>query len=235
MGIFALICGAVGLVLLFLTWIASANTVEPMLLRKDDLVHRLEAACPTLPWALPSGEFVIKPVSGTNMGRGVDKESSAWTVAHCQSAFGVPCMRQDFHAGPWEVRVVRNDTEWDPSVAWVVPSEHATPAALRVTFPWEGQLRACVKSVLPDMEFVALDVRTNGTDVRVLEVNGSFGIPFQWTVGDTSFGTDLFRWLVVRAWEGAQHPSRWVPRLAAFAANQWFKLRVRHKPSRFWF
>jgi hypothetical protein len=162
-------------------------------------------------------------------------EQDGWTVDDCKREFGVACMRQPYHKGPWEVRIVRNDTTWDSSIAWVVPSEHDTPAALRVSFPWDDELRKCVATVLPDMKFVALDVRTNGSDVRVLEVNGSFGIPFQWTVGDVSFGTDMFRWLVARAWEGAQHPQRWVPRLVQYLANQIFKLRVRHKPSRFWF
>lgn len=230
-----MVFGLLGLVLLFLTWIASANGVEPMMLRKDDLVHRLEAECPHLPWAPAGTEWVVKPVQGTNMGRGVNKESESWGVARCEKDLGVACMRQAYHPGPWEVRVVRSDKGWDPSVAWVVPSEHVTPAALRVSFPWEASLHKCVDKTLADMEFVALDVRTNGTDIRVLEVNGSFGIPFQWTVGDVSFLTDMFRWVVSRAWEGAQHPSRWIPRLVAFLMNQWFKLRVRHKPSRFWF
>lgn len=235
MNLVEFLLGAGGLVLLFLGWIASANASEPMLLRKDDLVAHLEASCPLLPWAADSGEHVVKPVRGTNMGRGVNKESDGWTVATCEDAFNVPCMRQAFHPGPWEVRVVRNGSSWDPSVAWVVPCERETPAALRVHFPWEVQLQACVNDSLPDMPFVALDVRTNGTDLRVLEVNGAFGIPFQWTVGDVSFGADMLRWIVSRALDGAQHPTRWVPRLVAFLANQWFKLQVRHKPSRFWF
>jgi hypothetical protein len=235
MGLAGFVLGAVALVFLFLTWIASANATDPMTLRKDELVHRLESACPSLPWASGGAEWVVKPVRGTNMGRGVDLERAEWTVERCERDFGVPCMRQRFHKGPWEVRMVRHDTEWDSSVAWIVPSEHDTPAALRVSFPWEAELQRCVAETLPEMRFVALDVRTNGCDIRVLEVNGSFGIPFQWTVGDVSFGTDMFRWLVTRAWEGAQHPERWLPRLVQYLANQIFKLRVRHKPSRFWF
>ena len=162
-------------------------------------------------------------------------ESENWTVAQCENSFRVPCMRQPFHPGPWEVRMVQHDGAWDPSVAWVVPSESSVPAALRVSFPWQDELQKCVTSTFPEMRFVALDVRTSGTDLRVLEINGSFGIPFQWTVGDVDFGSDMFRWCISRAWQGAQHPQRWLARLMVYVGNQWFKFQVRHHASRFWF
>lgn len=235
MKVIAWLLGALGLVIVVLACMASANGSEPLLLRKDTVVARLEAKCPHLPWSTAHGEFVVKPTNGTCMGRGVDKESSTWTQAVCERDFGVPCMRQAYHPGPWEVRLVRNGSHWDASVAWVVPSEHAEPAALRVTFPWQAELQECVQRVLPDMPFSALDVRTTGFDIRVLEVNGSFGIPFQWTVGDVSIATDMLRWMASRVWEGLQHPSRWAPRFGAFLANQMFKAKVRQKHSRFWF
>lgn len=206
-----------------------------MTLRKDHLVARLEASCPDLPWASAGAKNVVKPVQGTNMGRGVDMESETWTVAQCETAFKVPCMRQSFHPGPWEVRMVQHGGAWDPSVAWVVPSEASVPAALRVSFPWEDSLKTCVESTLPEMPFVALDVRSSGRDIRVLEVNGAFGIPFQWTVGDVDFGRDMLRWCIARAWQGAQHPTRWPSRFLSYLANQWFKVQVRQHASRFWF
>ena len=234
-GLPRLVLGIVGLVILFLTWISSANGTDPMQLRKDHLVARLEESCPDLPWAVGTDKHVVKPVQGTNMGKGVDMESESWTVALCETKFRVPCMRQAFHPGPWEVRVVQHDRAWDSSVAWVVPSEASVPAALRVTFPWETRLKKCVEATFPDMPFVALDVRTSGFDIRVLEMNGAFGIPFQWTVGDVDFGSDMLRWCVSRAWEGSQHPERWIGRLASYVANQWFKFQVRQHASRFWF
>lgn len=169
------------------------------------------------------------------MGRGVNMETSTWTQQLCESAFGVPCMRQPYHPGPWEARLTRTDSEWDSSVAWVVPSEHAEPAALRVQFPWERDLRICVNRTFANTPFLSMDVRTDGDDLEVLEINGAFGIPFQWSVGDVGFGQDMFRWIVSRAWAGAQHPDRWGPRAVAYAKNQLFKFQTRSQPSRYWF
>lgn len=224
-----------GLVALFVVWIASANGEEPMLLRKDDLVARLQRECPWLPWREEHDAFVVKPVRGTSMGRGVDMESEAWTLHSCERAFGVQCMRQPYHSGPWEARITRNENHWDPAIAWVVPSEHNEPAPLRVEFPWQRDLQRCVQRTFPHTPFLSMDLRSNGHDLRVLEVNGAFGIPFQWSVGDVSFGFDMFRWGVSRAWEGSQHPERWVPRGLAYVKNQLFKFQTRHHPSRFWF
>jgi len=208
-----------------------------MCLRKDTVLSRLHAECPSVPWRVhdPRAQHVVKPVWGTSMGRGVNLESEAWTVQTCENMFQGACMRQPYHPGPWEVRITRTGSAWDPSIAWVVPSEHAEPAALRVQFPWESELHACVERVLPRTPFLSMDVRTDGVDVEVLEVNGAFGIPFQWSVGDVGFGTDMFRWLASRTVAGAQHPSLWPTRAVAYAQNQWFKFCTRRFPFRFWF
>jgi hypothetical protein len=208
-----------------------------MCLRKDELVSRLRAHCPNVPWRAHTDEdvHVVKPVWGTSMGRGVNIESEAWTVKTCETMFEGACMRQPYHPGPWETRITRTGGEWDPAVAWVVPSEHSEPAALRVHFPWEESLRACVEHTLPHTPFLSMDVRSNGWDVEVLEVNGAFGIPFQWSVGDVSFGVDMLRWLMSRTIAGALHPSRWPARAVAYVQNQSFKFRTRRHPFRFWF
>ena len=158
-----------------------ANKEEPVLGNKEIYLDRL-AQCKVLTFH-STGQKVVKPAHATSVGMGVDFSSEEWTVKKCESLLGVPCMQQDYHPGPWEVRLYKSKV-WDESaVAWKVPCEEPTcqePYPLKTIFPWQSQLQACIDQHFPFTEFMAVDVRSDGSNVLVLEINGALGMPYAW-------------------------------------------------------
>jgi len=175
--------------------ISSANCVEPAHYSKLDITRAVELC--QAPWTPLVGTHVVKPVRGSYQGHGVDFESSSWTVAVCESITGLPCGRQLYHPGPWEARMYKSGT-WRPTIAWNVPS--SDPHAFTTIFPWEATVQACIDAVLPHSPALAVDLRTDGHTVRILEVNGAYGL------GMSVHGTgldDVWHWGVSRAAMGA--------------------------------
>ena len=139
---------------------------------------------------------------------GVDYEKTEWSKEMCESLFSIPCMVQPYHPGPWEVRLYKS-REWDShSVAWQVPCVEPActePVPHLVTFPWQEALQKCIDKALSQTEFMAVDVRSNGKDVLLLEINGAFGMPYAWATNPHS-KTDVVvqhvKWIKDRIQQG---------------------------------
>lgn len=167
----------------------SANATEPSHHNKLDVVDAL-AAC-RVPWRRTHTSWVVKPQRGTSQGKGVSQDPS-WTVGACEAALGVECGRQGYHPGPIEGRMYKSGT-WKRTIVWDVPTLDPDPRY--ATFSWERDLQACIDTILARSPALAVDFRTDGTDVQVMEVNGTFGIPLEWTLGSV---LDLPQWGVDR-------------------------------------
>lgn len=178
------------LVLLFLC-MTCANLTEPSHRNKLDVVDAL-ATC-KVPWRTEHTSWVVKPQRGTSQGKGVSQD---WTVEACEAALGVACGRQGYHPGPIEGRMYKSGT-WRRTIVWDVPTKDPDPRY--ASFPWEAQLQRCIDAALPHSPALAVDFRTNGDDVQVMEVNGTFGIPLEWTMGSVS---SLPMWVVDRIFYG---------------------------------
>lgn len=165
-----------------------ANMTEPSHHRKLDIVNALTCS---LPWRRAHTSWVVKPQRGTSQGKGVSQDPS-WTLEVCQATLGVECGRQGYHPGPLEGRMYKSGT-WKPTIVWNVPTKDPEPR--HATFAWEAGLQACIDALLPNSPALAVDFRTDGDDIQVLEVNGTFGIPLEWTMGSIS---SLPLWIVDR-------------------------------------
>ena len=170
----------------------SANSIEPAHYSKFDIVRAIEGCYSNF---TAHSKYVVKPARGSYQGYGVDFESP-YTVEDCESQTGLPCGRQPYHPGPWEARMYKSKT-WHETVAWNVPSTN--PHAFTTTFPWEHHLKSCIDKILPNSPCLAVDVRTDGENVLVLEVNGAFGLPL------SEDGTpELDKWFASRLYSGLQ-------------------------------
>jgi len=149
----------------------------------------------------------VKPAHSTSVGMGVDFLSRKWTVALCESELAVPCMLQPYHPGPWEVRLYKS-VKWDPeAVAWKVPCiqpECEEPYPFLTRFPWQSDLEARIDRAFPNSPFLAVDARTNGQDLLVLEINGALGMPYHWATqqGHTAVVLEHLRWISDRVRQG---------------------------------
>jgi len=194
--------------LCFLSFLCS-NKEEPVLGHKELYIDRVKQTCPHLPWHTPKKDFfsVIKPAHSTSVGMGVDFETSEWTREKCESFFSIPCMIQPYHPGPWEVRLYKSIV-WEPSVAWKVPCikpQCEEPIPHLISFSWQKDLQACIDKAFPHTDFMAVDVRSTGNDLLVLEINGTFGMPYAWATNPLS-KTDVivqhFKWIKDRIQHG---------------------------------
>jgi len=184
----------------------SANAEEPSLSHKELFIQRIQAQCPSLPWITLENQSgaIIKPAHASSVKRGV--KLGEWSQAECQDTLNVPCMSQAYHAGPWEVRLYKS-WEWSPAIMWLAqfPSTESTNSI--ANFTWLKPLQHCIDKALPNTHFMAVDVRTNGDDILVLEVNGVAGMPYTWTSGETSLGSDFWSWLYYRFLSGLNNLS----------------------------
>jgi hypothetical protein len=83
-------------------------------------------------------------------------------------------------------------------VAWLTKLPEEKELTMILNFEWTRELQQCIDAALPLTEFVAVDVRTNGTDILVLEINGVAGMPYVWTTGERSMMGELWEWLWTR-------------------------------------
>ena len=138
---------------------------------------------------------------------GVDFEDGVWSQNYCEEYFQVPCMKQPYHPGSWEIRLYKS-VVWENSVGWKVPCvepECKEPIPLLVHFSWQENLQECIDKALPNTHFVAVDVRSNGSDILVLEINGAFGMPYAWATepeSKTGVFVQHYRWIKDRISRG---------------------------------
>ncbi len=181
----------------------SANAEEPSLSHKELFIQRIQAQCPTLPWVSLEEKqcgAIIKPAHASSVKRGV--KLGEWSPEECEKSLQVPCMSQAYHAGPWEVRLYKS-WEWSPAIMWLAQFPSSTEDINSIAnFSWIRPLQACIDKALSETYFMAVDVRTNGHDVLVLEVNGVAGMPYTWTSGETSLGSDFWSWVYQRFQKG---------------------------------
>ena len=202
-----------------------ANAEEPAALKKSEVLARIHRQCPQLPWKKTFDAYVVKPEQGSG-GRGVNFESQ-WSLSECRAVYG-ECMRQGYHPGNVELRMLRNVNEWS-AVGWYVPSEEQEPPVFAAEFDWMPALKECIDAALPLTPFLALDIRADGDTLSLLEVNGVFGLTYDWLLNGQVF-LELMKWLWVRI----LYSSVW-SRLSAMARTAWRKFQFRNHPGRVWF
>jgi hypothetical protein len=175
----------------------SANVEEPAFSHKKLFLDRIHAECPHLPTLKLHKEMsgaIVKPAHGTSVKVGV--KLGEWSIPMCER-LGSPCIEQPYHPGPWEIRLYKS-RHWYSPVSWIVPRGEN----IKIDFPWVNELQKCIDRALPLTQFLSVDVRSNGTDLLVLEVNGVAGMPFEWTLGETSLPFDMWTWFYQRYSEG---------------------------------
>ena len=231
------------IVILCLVAFLCSNEDEPVLGHKEHYIHRVVQACPHLPWH-SSGSFVsiIKPAHSTSVGMGVDFENGArddaWNQSTCETYFSVPCMKQPYHPGPWEIRLYKN-TKWEKAVAWNVPCVEplcTEPIPLLISFAWQDSLQRCIDMALPFTDFVAVDVRSNGSDVLLLEINGAFGMPYGWATepeSKTSVIIQHFNWIKDRISKGIYQMS--IERILNLLCLGLERQTMKKKAGKIWF
>jgi hypothetical protein len=222
-----------------------ANEEEPVLGHKELLLDRLEQC-------MEMGEHylgnVIKPAHSTSVGMGVDRESehsdstmltTRYTKETCEKNYNVPCMSQPYHPGPWEVRLYKSGAWISSAVVWKVPClppQCTEPYPFLTRFPWQDQVESCINKALPWSPYISVDIRTNGEDVRVLEINGVFGMPYNWAATNDSTYTviqDHAKWIVDRIRAGANQLS--ILRLLQLAQLGFERQFMPRGPSKIWF
>ena len=178
-----LFCGVVLLVVVIVIAVLCmvfANDPEPAFLDKQEVLRQLYAVCPHLQ-TFHSDQKVVKPSMWSSAKAGVGKKSVHWTVAQCEAAFGVKCMEQPYHGGPYEYRLVKS-LVWEPTIGFLAPWTDANTDA--PTFwavdPRVQNLQRCVDKAFPAAPYLSVDVRVGHKNILVLEVNGVFGIPYSW-------------------------------------------------------
>jgi hypothetical protein len=177
---------------------ACANAEEPSLSHKQLFIDRVRDACPDLPWftkePFTSGA-IVKPAHGSSVKTGV--KLAQWSVEMCQDYLGVPCIDQPYHPGPWEVRIFKSH-QWTPSVMFLAGVKEAEERSGIANFEWIPQLQQCIDSALPLTPFLSADIRTDGNNILLLEINGSAGMPYLWSTDEVSLPTEMFQWLYSR-------------------------------------
>lgn len=207
----------------------SANRFEPAFTSKQVLLNLLQQTFQN------ENQTVIKPVWGTHNGKGVRKKSLDWTIPICENLFQVSCYEQPYHEGPWEGRMIREFHHWK-TTAWLVPwLFNNEPPRFYAEFPWEKEVQENIMQLFPDSPFLAIDFRTNGTNVLILEINGAYGLNYDFIFDENNFAFVMFQWFVKRAIHGFFQPDLWFSRLSQIF-NLWsFKYSTRSLPSQVWF
>lgn len=222
------------LLVLFCSFL-SANTVEPAFLNRQQLLEYVIHSCP-LPLFQDSKQRVIKPVWGSHNGKGVNVESHSWTIPICEQETNGSCFAQVYHPGPWEGRLTREDHEWKIT-AWKVPwlDTRTDPPAIEPHFPWVEEVKYCLTRVLPQTPFLALDFRTNGFDILPLEINGAYGLTYEFVLEKKHIMMELVYWILLRSLYGFYNVDQWVFRLAQNMHLWYHKWKTRRVPSQVWF
>jgi hypothetical protein len=219
--------------ILFLSFL-SANRIELSFLNRKDVLQKLESC------HLPKIKFlpkrIIKPTWGSHNGKGVDFESETWNTTICENTVGVPCFSQIYHPGPWEGRITREKNHWK-TVAWKVPwlDTQTEPPAFETTFPWENQLKECIETIFPETNFLAIDFRTNGFDILPLEINGAYGLTYDFVLDKQNVIIELLHWILLRSLYGFYNMDLWIFRLVQNIQLWFHKWKTRRVPSRVWF
>jgi hypothetical protein len=175
-----------------------ANGEEPSLSHKQLFLDRVHSACPDLPWFKnfsQSSGAIVKPAHGSSVKTGV--KLGQWSIEDCQASLGVPCIDQPYHPGPWEVRLFKSQ-HWSPTVTFLAGRKEAEEISGVANFEWIPQLQACIDTALPLTPYLSADIRTNGMDILLLEINGSAGMPYLWATEEVTLPWDMFQWLYSR-------------------------------------
>jgi hypothetical protein len=170
-----------------------ANAEEPAYSHKQLWLHRIQSTCPHM-FSIPSGitGAVVKPAHASSVKTGV--KLGYWSVEECETTLHVPCMHQPYHPGPFEVRLYKS-VHWEPAVAWMAKRAEDEQSNMLLNFEWVQSLQHCIDEALPFTPFLAVDIRSNGSDIQLLEVNGVAGMPFLWTTGESDMPHELFAWV----------------------------------------
>jgi hypothetical protein len=233
-----------------------ANEEEPVLGHKELILDRLDHCISMADHQLGN---VIKPAHSTSVGMGVDHETGLgletspnqmsysqneyipkrYTKEKCEEMYNVPCMSQPYHPGPWEVRLYKSGSWISSAVVWKVPCQPpqcTEPYPFLTRFPWQSKVEACINSALPLSSFLSVDIRTTGEDVRVLEINGVFGMPYNWAAtNDSTYSVihDHAQWILERIRAGANQLSLLrLLELVQLGVERHFMTRG---PSKIWF
>jgi hypothetical protein len=171
-----------------------ANAEEPAFSHKQLMLDRIQTTCPELFSPIPSNMTgaIVKPAHASSVKTGV--KLGQWSVAECEFFLHVPCMHQFYHPGPFEVRLYKSG-QWEPTVSWMAKRAETEETNMLLNFSWTKSLQNCIDVALPFTPFLAVDIRSNGTDIQLLEVNGVAGMPFLWTTGESSMPNELFSWV----------------------------------------
>lgn len=173
-----------------------ANAEEPAFTHKQLMLDRIHSTCPHMFRQSPGiTGAIVKPAHGSSVKTGV--KLGQWSVEQCEAALHVPCMHQPYHPGPFEVRLYKSG-QWEPAVAWMAKRSETEETNMVLNFEWVHSLQECIDAALPLTPFMAVDIRSNGTDIQLLEVNGVAGMPFLWTTGETEMPPELFAWVWTR-------------------------------------
>lgn len=206
----------------------SANRFEPAFTSKQVLLNLLGQS-------FQNNESVVKPVWGTHNGKGVQKKSSDWTIQICEKQFHVACFEQPYHAGPWEGRMVREFHHWK-TVAWMVPWFYDDdPPRIRPSFPWEKDVQKIIMELFPYSPFLAIDFRTDGTNILILEINGAYGLTYDFIFDENVFIFEMLQWFMKRMIVGALQPDLWGYRLWEILQLWKYKYSTKALPSQVWF
>jgi len=166
-----------------------ANKYEPKHHRKEESVGKVLEKCPN--FFFDAEKKIIKPSLYTSNGFGVWNWKS---VEECEKVLGLACFSQSFHPGPFECRLYKSGT-WHRTVAWHIDSDHV----FYPEFPWDAALKKCIDSL--GVDAVAVDVRTDGETLQIMEINGVFGVPYEWVITNT-LRIDLIVWFFDRVFLG---------------------------------
>jgi len=185
--------------------VLGCNNVEPAFRAKSQTLAQL--GCPVLAddhTLFQPLAHVIKPenLSGKV---GVGMETRDWTLEICESEFGMRCLKQPYHSGPYEIRLCK-DGPW----GWKKPfvflagwkyQDWADAPNFEIgsdDIPWIGSLQACIDSTFVQTPYLSVDIRADPytNSFLVLEINGGMGIGFEWV------RTYDIRWLFSRILSG---------------------------------
>lgn len=218
---------------MFMSFLA-ANRVEPAFLNREYVLDTLRTC--NLPFYTKHESLVIKPSWGSHNGKGVNIQSLAWNTTICEQQTQGPCFTQVYHPGPWEGRMTKENHVWK-TVAWKVPwlDTQTEPPAFETSFPWEEELRKCLDSKLSSTTFLALDFRTNGFDILPLEINGAYGMTYDFVIEKKHIMVELLHWILLRSIYGFYNIDIWIFRLVENIRLWYHKWKTRRVPSRVWF
>jgi hypothetical protein len=169
---------------------------------------------------------------------GVDFEDWQWNLKLCEEYFQVPCIKQPYHPGSWEIRLYKS-LVWEKAVGWKVPCvepECKEPIPLLVHYSWQELLQECIDEALPHTDFVAVDVRSNGSDILLLEINGAFGMPYAWATepdSKTSVIVQHFKWIKDRISKGIYNIN--IERLLSLICLGYERQTMKRKKGKIWF